>query len=401
MHFYNFQNTYWQFDHREQPDPANGLQDYASGGYMHHGGYYWNFYDFTDHHDFYQVAYPDPAGGQQPLLTYVRVQYHQAAIEPEVVLAECHPTHSSGEVLEIGNHPYSSYNGKYCRTEDDWNGHAHWETITGEHFYRFDIPSNDPPLTCYLFDNTPRGEAQGLMNGGSMCDPTHDYTMDLIFSDANYQYVLLFNQWWPLTWALSTEEPQESDGNEEIYCTPTHESGEVLHIYYHPIPEYNGFYCRMEDWNDYAHYATDSGMHFYYFYASDSGYSCYLFDAETEDAPEIDYTAGTSAGGSMCDNQSIYSVEAIMASANYRYVYLGQWYGPLYFEEDYKEPGPSGNGGGGGNSGPVNESIQNEDGSYMPARSVEQFFQLLVDCETFEDVMGVVWATLMGMMGMA
>ena len=62
MHFYNYQNAYWQFDHREQPDPANGLADYASGGYMVHGGWYWQYSDFTDHQDFYAVQWVDQAG---------------------------------------------------------------------------------------------------------------------------------------------------------------------------------------------------------------------------------------------------------------------------------------------------------------------------------------------------
>ena len=139
-----------------------------------------------------------------------------------------------------------------------------------------------------------------------MCDPTHDYTMELIFSDPNYRYVLLFSQWWgPMTFELTTEEPQDHDGNEEVYCTPTHQSGDVLHIYYHPIPDYNGFYCRGEDWNGYAHYATDTGAHFYYWEQDGSALSCYLFDAETDNhvPDETSAEAGDSSGGSMCADQ--------------------------------------------------------------------------------------------------
>lgn len=131
LHFYHAFNAYWQLDDRVQ-DPDN-IQDWANGGFLYHGGWYWNFYDYTDHYEYYPVYYKDGAGADQVALA--RVQYFEPAVEVEVNEEEqCTPLHESGDVLVVSGHPVTDWNGKYCRTED-WNDAAHYETWDGNHFH--------------------------------------------------------------------------------------------------------------------------------------------------------------------------------------------------------------------------------------------------------------------------
>lgn len=92
-----------------------------------------------------------------------------------------------------------------------------------------------------------------------------------------------------------------------------------------------------------------------------------MFETSAEDMANA-----VAGGGSMCDPELHYDIDLIFSDANYRYVWMGGWYGPLYFEELIEEPegGYSSGGGGGG-------ALKNEDGSYEPARSFDQFFSML------------------------
>jgi len=177
----------------------------------------------------------------------------------------------------------------------------------------------------------------------------------LIFSDENYQYVWL-GGWALLGWERVTEEPQAELGGIEVEeCAPTHRSGEVLLIYAHPIGDYNGKYCRGDDWADAPHYEHLDGLQYYYLEVPDQGYSCYCFD-DVAEAP-----SGGCNGGSMCSVEADWSVDVILADeALWQIVYGGYAYGPLYFEAHEEE----------GGSGGHNEDLQHESGAYKPARSV-------------------------------
>lgn len=52
----------------------------------------------------------------------------------------------------MSGHVYSDYNGKYCRTEEDWNERAHYESYTHVHFYYSFLESNG--YSCWNFDMT-------------------------------------------------------------------------------------------------------------------------------------------------------------------------------------------------------------------------------------------------------
>lgn len=107
----------------------------------------------------------------------------------------------------------------------------------------------------------------------------------------------------------------------------------------------------------------------------------------------------------MCDPEVEYSIDLIMSDAYYQAVsYYNRWY-TLVFELDTEEPEGGGDDGGdsdsdGGDDGPVNESIQNEDGSYKAAESIGEFLSMLIDCESLDEVLGVVWASLVAMLGL-
>lgn len=126
--------------------------------------------------------------------------------------------------------------------------------------------------SCYMIDNSPVGEAMGSSSGGSMCDGSLEYSIDLIFSDENYQWAWL-GGWALLGWERGTEEPAEEHGGVEIEeCVPTHGSGEVLLIYGHPFgADWEGKWCRdSEDWNEREHFVNlIPDQHFYYFYATE------------------------------------------------------------------------------------------------------------------------------------
>jgi len=51
-------------------------------------------------------------------------------------------------------------------------------------------------------------------------------------------------------------------------------------------------------------------------------------------------------------------------------------------------------GGGGYEEEEINDSIQNEDGSYMEAESITELIGMLTQCETIGEVIGVVFANL-------
>lgn len=64
---------------------------------------------------------------------WVLLEWERGTEDPQAELGgmevepDCVPTHRSGEVLLIYDHPYAAWgNGKWCRDEEDWNDREHF-----------------------------------------------------------------------------------------------------------------------------------------------------------------------------------------------------------------------------------------------------------------------------------
>jgi len=136
-----------QFDSRDQ----DGTNDYYDGGY------YCDYYSLADYTDLtwdpdyewgfwlgdddyavtlrlHEVEANGGASGGEEEESEEESEYNEWSDD-----AQCTPTHESGHVINVEDHPADGWSGAYCRMED-WNGFPHFAKDQDHHWYYFEAP---------------------------------------------------------------------------------------------------------------------------------------------------------------------------------------------------------------------------------------------------------------------